>query len=410
MALAKAKGGPEHEVQGVLDEASRLSLRRMGCKASTWVEVITKVFKVDVAGDLETVHPPFFCHRCWKAAIRGGGFCCFSRTRVLEWRPHSAQCHLCHPKKASSFKRKGRKRCRSPRAAPHLAKRVKADPHDRGAGAGAVRAQRPGCELAPGSRAWVKPGHQRALWVKNITRCRSVHHSPDLLLDRLPVDFLRAVTCQVCDHLLADPVQSPCGHLFCRACILKYGHALGPRCPACSLPCSPSQLAPPAPAFLGVLHALQLRCPRPECEEGVRLDAYGAHCLAHCREEDEGRDWGPSKGRGFDCYQPVNKGGRPRQHLLSLTRRAQKHRLKEMKAHVKAFAEKEEGGDVKSVCLTLFLLALRSGNEHRQADELEAMMQGTAASRRPLPLRVPLSFFFPAFFVFVLFYSLVLWR
>lgn len=42
------------------------------------------------------------------------------------------------------------------------------------------------------------------------------------------------------------------------------------------------------------------------------------------------------------------------------------------------FAEKEEGGDVKSVCLTLFLLALRAGNEHKQADELEAMMQGNA--------------------------------
>jgi len=75
---------------------------------------------------------------------------------------------------------------------------------------------------------------------------------------------------------------------------------------------------------------------------------------------------------------PVNKGGRPRQHLLSLTRRAQKHRLRDLKNQVKVFAEKEEGGDVKSVCLTLFLLALRAGNEHKQADELEAMMQGNA--------------------------------
>ena len=47
-----------------------------------------------------------------------------------------------------------------------------------------------------------------------------------------------------------------------------------------------------------------------------------------------------------------------------------------MKNQLKAFADKEEGGDLKSVCQTLFLLALRSGNEHRQADELEAIMQG----------------------------------
>lgn len=47
-----------------------------------------------------------------------------------------------------------------------------------------------------------------------------------------------------------------------------------------------------------------------------------------------------------------------------------------MKNQVRAFADKEEGGDLKSVCQALFLLALRSANEHRQADELEAMMQG----------------------------------
>ncbi|MBN3326630.1 RAG1 protein, partial [Atractosteus spatula] len=86
---------------------------------------------------------------------------------------------------------------------------------------------------------------------------------------------------------------------------------------------------------------------------------------------------------GNDNYLPVNKGGRPRQHLLSLTRRAQKHRLRGLKHQVKVFAEKEEGGDIKSVCLTLFLLALRAGNEHRQADELEAMMQGRGYGLHP---------------------------
>lgn len=55
-ALRKAKG-PEHEVQGLLDEASRSALRRMGCKATSWPEVILKVFKVDVAGDMETIQP-----------------------------------------------------------------------------------------------------------------------------------------------------------------------------------------------------------------------------------------------------------------------------------------------------------------------------------------------------------------
>lgn len=55
---------------------------------------------------------------------------------------------------------------------------------------------------------------------------------------------------------------------------------------------------------------------------------------------------------------------------------------------VKAFADKEEGGDVKSVCLTLFLLALRARNEHRQADELEAIMKGRGSGRSRLCLAI----------------------
>ncbi|KAM9854319.1 V(D)J recombination activating protein 1 [Aulostomus maculatus] len=60
-----------------------------------------------------------------------------------------------------------------------------------------------------------------------------------------------------------------------------------------------------------------------------------------------------------------------------------KHRLRDLKNQVKVFADKEEGGDLRSVCLTLFLLALRSGNEHRQADELEVMMQGRGIGLHP---------------------------
>lgn len=104
----------------------------------------------------------------------------------------------------------------------------------------------------------------------------------------------------------------------------------------------------------------------------MRLDSFKEHCVGHDLDEQ----YGKQQSSELDIYLLTNKGGRPRQHLLSLTRRAQKHRLKELKNQVKIFADKEEGGDLKSVCLTLFLLALRSGNEHKQADELEAMMQG----------------------------------
>ncbi|KAM6961345.1 V(D)J recombination activating protein 1 [Aplochiton taeniatus] len=375
--LRKLKG-PEHEVQGALDESSRITLRRMGCKATSWPEVILKVFKVDVTGDMESVHPPSFCHRCWMAAVRGGGFCSFSRTRVPEWSPHSSACPLCSPRKKPSFQRRGRKG-RKPRCgALRLVKRAKRDPrHAPGAG-GKKSTGGP----RQGPAVWsVTPGAQRALWVRTITYCETDHVGARLLLEDLPVDFLCSVTCQVCDHLLSDPVQSPCRHLFCRGCIVKYIRALGPHCPACTVPCGPADLTAPAKAFLGALHSLPLLCPREGCGERLRLDSVRSHCLAHHLEEEEGDGRSPLK--SFDNYLPVNKGGRPRQHLLSLTRRAQKHRLRELKSQVKVFAEKEEGGDVKSVCLTLFLLALRAGSEHRQADELEAMMQGRGFGLHP---------------------------
>ncbi|MBN3309927.1 RAG1 protein, partial [Amia calva] len=359
--LKRGKANLEYEVQGTLDDVSREALRKMGCKARGWPEVILKVFKLDVTGDLETVHPAFFCHSCWKAAMRGGGFCCFSNTQVPQWKPHSAFCKLCS-QTVLSLKRKRK----SPRS--QLAKRTKSDFGERSVRG---RKSKDQGKPKPKPKPWTKVHIQRKFWVKNITCCKSIHLSAKLLLVDYPVDFVRSVTCQVCDHLLAEPVQASCKHLFCRACILKYIRALGTHCPACHVPCIPSDLVTPAKAFMGVLNSLVIQCPAEGCQEQVRLEDYWAHTLCHQESQSN------------DIYLPVNKGGRPRQHLLSLTRRAQKHRLRELKNQVKAFAEKEEGGDIKSVCLTLFLLALRAGNEHRQADELEAMMQGRGFGLHP---------------------------
>lgn len=364
MMLRKFKG-PVHDVQGNLDNASRGALRKMGCRLTSWPEVIYKVFKVDVTEDLEAVHPLFFCHRCWMTAIRGGGVCSLSRTRVREWKPHSSLCELCSPRKAS-FQRTRRKRRKGVPRALSLAKRTRWDNSD-----GNADGERRNLER-PALRNWPKSRDQREQWVRSITHCQRDHFSINLISEKLPEDFLFSFTCVVCDHLLSDPVQPPCGHLSCRSCIKKYNYVLGPHCPVCNLRCTPDNFAPPAKAFLAALQALPLLCPRSGCGREVRLDSFKAHYLDHELEDHDTDKHLPE----CDNYLLINKGGRPRQHLLSLTRRAQKHRLKDLKSLVKTFADKEEGGDLKSVCLTLFLLALRSANEHRQADELEAIMQG----------------------------------
>ncbi|XP_054476567.1 V(D)J recombination-activating protein 1 [Anoplopoma fimbria] len=378
MALRKLKG-PVHDVNGDLDEVSKCALRKMGCKFTSWPEIVFKVFKVDVTEDTESVHPLSFCHRCWVVAIRGGGVCSFSRTRVPVWKPHSSTCHLCSPRKPS-FQRTGRKRRKAIPRAQSLAKRIRRDYGDSIA-VGERRALRPFGDHhhGPVLRAWRKSSIQREQWVRNITKCQTHHLNTKLISENLPVDYLFSFTCLVCDHLLSDPVQSPCGHLFCRGCILKFNHVLGPHCPGCNLPCTLDDLTPPALAFLSALHSLSLLCPRSGCGKQVRLDSFKAHCLDHELDEQDDKQ----QSSELDNYLLTNKGGRPRQHLLSLTRRAQKHRLRDMKNQLKAFADKEEGGDLKSVCQTLFLLALRSGNEHRQADELEATMQGRGFGLHP---------------------------
>lgn len=375
-ALRKVKG-PVHDVHGDLDEVSKCALRKMGCKFISWPEVILKVFKVDVTEDTESIHPLSFCHRCWTVAIRGGGVCSFTRTKVPEWKPHSCHCCLCFPKKPS-FQRTGRKRRKVIPKAQSLAKRTRWD-YGESIAVGERRALRPfGDRHGPALRAWKKTGVQREQWVRNITHCQKDHLSTKLISEKLPVDFVVSFTCLVCDHLLSDPVQSPCGHLFCRSCIIKFTHVLGPHCPACNSSCTPDDVISPAKSFISALYSLPLLCPCDGCGEHVRLDSFKAHCLNHELERDA-----TQHSLELDRYLLANKGGRPRQHLLSLTRRAQKHRLKDLKTQVKVFADKEEGGDLKSVCLTLFLLALRSGNEHRQADELEAMMQGRGFGLSP---------------------------
>ncbi|XP_051545634.1 V(D)J recombination-activating protein 1 [Myxocyprinus asiaticus] len=379
LSLWKAKG-TAHEVQGDLEESSRCALRRMGCKLATWPEVILKVFMVDVTTDMETVHPSLFCHRCWMAAMRGGGFCSFKRTRIPAWKPHTSNCNLCFPKK-SSYERMRKKRIKPLKGAHSLTKRIK---KDSSASSGANRVWRQSTENQGGSggKDWLNPSVQRGQWMKTITLCQRDHLSSKLIPQELPVDLLCAVTCQVCDHLLSDPVQSPCRHLFCRVCIVRYSHALGPHCPTCNQQLNLSHLTRPAKFFLSTLSSLPLLCPSEGCNQWVRLDSFREHCLNHYHDKESHEEQTPSE-QNLDGYLPINKGGRPRQHLLSLTRRAQKHRLRDLKNQVKVFADKEEGGDVKSVCLTLFLLALRAGNEHKQADELEAMMQGRGFGLHP---------------------------
>ncbi|KAI8620319.1 hypothetical protein BC830DRAFT_574636 [Chytriomyces sp. MP71] len=56
----------------------------------------------------------------------------------------------------------------------------------------------------------------------------------------LDVDALRADTeCALCCALFVQPISTPCGHAYCRACIISACEKCGPVCPVCRSPIPP---------------------------------------------------------------------------------------------------------------------------------------------------------------------------
>ncbi|XP_030055322.1 V(D)J recombination-activating protein 1 [Microcaecilia unicolor] len=343
-----------YPVHGPVDEETQGILRKKEKRATSWPDLISKVFKIDVRGDMDTIHPTRFCHNCWSIINQKfNNTPCevyFPRNDAVDWQPHSVTCNVC-----TSVQR-GVKRKSQFQGISQLSKKLKR-----------------GTEHIKKKKAIKNKSQLKTnkTLIPKLTNCQKIHLSTKLLVVDYPEDFMKSISCQICEHILADPVQTTCKHLFCRICILKCLKAMGSYCPSCRYPCFPTDLVSPVKSFLNILNSLVLRCTVKQCDEEVSLGKYVNHICAH------------KETKGKKAYAHINKGGRPRQHLLSLTRRAQKHRLRELKYQVKAFAEKEEEGDVKAVCLTLFLLALRAHNEHRQADELEAIMQGRGAGLHP---------------------------
>ncbi|XP_032894786.1 V(D)J recombination-activating protein 1 [Amblyraja radiata] len=342
----------KYPVNGPVDDVTQEVLRKMGYGNSFWPELIHNTFNIDVRLDSEARHPTHFCYNCWRIVIQTinnttNEDAFFPISTIVQWKPHSNFCNVCN------FRNGTRKRKVLKRSPP------------------AAKKSKTAVDISRITKRKDQRNSTSILLAKKIVNCKKIHLNTKLLMLDYPNNFIQSVSCQVCEHLLADPVQSPCKHLFCRTCILKCTAVLGKYCPVCRFPCDPTECRSPVKSFVSVLNSLVLKCPAADCGVEVRLGEYPNHAKYHKEK------------RMLHAYSPTNKGGRPRQHLLSLTRRAQKHRLRYLKLQVKAFADKEEGGDVRSVCLTLFVLALRAGNEHRQADELEALMQGHGSGLKP---------------------------
>eukprot|EP00301_Raphidiophrys_heterophryoidea_P010071 c15112_g1_i1.p1 GENE.c15112_g1_i1~~c15112_g1_i1.p1 ORF type:complete len:441 (+),score=64.94 c15112_g1_i1:48-1325(+) len=89
--------------------------------------------------------------------------------------------------------------------------------------------------------------------------------------------------CAICCGVLNVPRQTPCGHVFCEACISGWlaNNPVSPcSCPVCKVHISRAQLVKPLFAFTNLLNSLKIKCSFDGCEDStITLEKIANHEL-----------------------------------------------------------------------------------------------------------------------------------
>ncbi|KAL1482085.1 hypothetical protein MTO96_015116 [Rhipicephalus appendiculatus] len=83
----------------------------------------------------------------------------------------------------------------------------------------------------------------------------------------------------ICQGVFRDPVECPCRHVFCSACITGYMACAPSICPICDKEVTASQLVPVVPIVVDMIAKLKVKClQRGEgCTAKVDLDCLNDH-------------------------------------------------------------------------------------------------------------------------------------
>lgn len=89
------------------------------------------------------------------------------------------------------------------------------------------------------------------------------------------------LVCSICQSVFCDPVQSPCRHVFCRNCIVKWLES-NRNCPICRKRTTKSTIKEVVPLVKNMIMKLTLRCHNSEmgCEERFSLE----NCESHVKD------------------------------------------------------------------------------------------------------------------------------
>ena len=99
----------------------------------------------------------------------------------------------------------------------------------------------------------------------------------EMFIDPLP-EYLK---CPVCLCCLSNPYQTPCGHRFCKECILPIVHSRSAVCPVDRTTLSTSNTFPDNAVKLQI-NSLKIRCLHEGCDWTGELSDRATH-LTKCR-------------------------------------------------------------------------------------------------------------------------------